>query len=53
MIDVSRTRERSKDKPNEFFIQSAATAEEVGHVANQHRCAWSINVELRPYGETW
>lgn len=53
VIDVPWARERFKDKPNEFFIQPAAIAEEIWHVVNQDRCAWSFNVELRPYGETW
>ena len=30
-----------------------AIAEEIWHVAHQDRCAWSFNVELRPYGEIW
>jgi len=53
VIDVPWTREHFKDKPTEFFIQPLAIAEEVWHVAHQERCAWSFNVELRPYGETW
>lgn len=53
VIDVPWARERFKDKPNEFFIQPTAIAEEIWHVAHQERCAWSFNVELRPFGETW
>ena len=53
VIDVAWTRERFKDKPDDFFIQPAAIAEEIWHVAHQDRCAWSFNVELRPYGESW
>ena len=53
VIDVPWTRERYRDKPNDFFIQPAAIAEEIWHVAHQDRCAWSFNVELRPFGETW
>jgi NAD(P)-dependent dehydrogenase (short-subunit alcohol dehydrogenase family) len=53
VIDVPWTRERFGDKPREFFIQPTAIAEEVWHVAHQDPCAWSFNVELRPYGETW
>jgi NAD(P)-dependent dehydrogenase (short-subunit alcohol dehydrogenase family) len=53
VIDVAWTRERYKDKPNDFFIQPAAIAEEIWHVAHQDRCAWSFNIELRPYGEIW
>ena len=53
VIDVAWARERFKDKPDDFFIQPAAIAEEIWHVAHQERCAWSFNVELRPYGESW
>ncbi len=47
------TRKRWPDAAAEFFITPAAIAEEVWHVAHQERCAWSFNVELRPFGETW
>jgi hypothetical protein len=39
--------------PDEFFIKPAAIAEEAFHLTLQHRSAWSFNIELRPYGETW
>ena len=35
------------------MITPAAIADEVWHVAHQERCAWSFNVELRPFRETW
>jgi NADP-dependent 3-hydroxy acid dehydrogenase YdfG len=53
VIDVPWARERFKDKPNEFFIAPTAIADEAWHVANQPRSAWSFNVEVRPFGETW
>lgn len=53
VIDVPWARERYKEKPDDFFIKPAAIAEELWHVAHQERSAWSFNVELRPYGETW
>jgi len=53
VIDVPWTRERFKDKPNEFFIAPAAIADEAWHIASQPRSAWSFNVEIRPFGETW
>ncbi|TWT15184.1 SDR family NAD(P)-dependent oxidoreductase [Reyranella sp. CPCC 100927] len=53
VIDVPWARERYKDKPDDFFIQPSAIAEEIWHVAHQDRTAWSFNVEVRPYGETW
>jgi NADP-dependent 3-hydroxy acid dehydrogenase YdfG len=53
VIDVAWARERYKDRPDDFFIRPAAIADEVWHVAHQDRSAWSFNVEVRPYGETW
>jgi len=53
VIDLAWTRERFKGKPDEFFIRPKAIAEEIWHVVHQERSAWSFNVELRPFGETW
>jgi NAD(P)-dependent dehydrogenase (short-subunit alcohol dehydrogenase family) len=53
VIDLEWTRKRFADAPNEFFITPAAIAEEIWHVAHQDRCAWSFNVEVRPFRETW
>jgi short-subunit dehydrogenase len=54
VIDLEWTRAMlSKSAGDEFFIQPAAIAEEVWHVAHQERCAWSFNVEIRPFGEAW
>ena len=53
VIDLEWTRRMFPDAPDDFFITPAAIAEEVWHVAHQDRCAWSFNLELRPFGETW
>jgi NAD(P)-dependent dehydrogenase (short-subunit alcohol dehydrogenase family) len=58
VIDLEWTRQMmkqrlGKDAPDDFFITPAAIAEEVWHVTHQDRSAWSFNVELRPFGETW
>ena len=53
VIDLEWTRKRFPDAPNEFFITPTAIAEEIWHVAHQDRCAWSFNVEVRPFRETW
>ncbi len=53
VIDLEWTRKRFPNAPNEFFIAPAAIAEEIWHVAHQDRCAWSFNVEIRPFRETW
>jgi NAD(P)-dependent dehydrogenase (short-subunit alcohol dehydrogenase family) len=53
VIDLEWTRKRWPDAPDSFFIKPAAIADEIWHVAHQDRCAWSFNVEIRPFGETW
>jgi short-subunit dehydrogenase len=53
VIDLAWTRKRWPDAPDAFFIKPAAIAEEIWHVAHQDRSAWSFNVEIRPFGETW
>jgi short-subunit dehydrogenase len=53
VIDLAWTRERFKGRPDEFFIKPQAIAAEVWHIVHQDRSAWSFNVELRPFGETW
>src|SRR5437867_1727540 len=53
VIDLEWTRQMFPNAPDEFFVKPAAIAEEVWHVAHQDRSAWSFNVELRPFRETW
>jgi NAD(P)-dependent dehydrogenase (short-subunit alcohol dehydrogenase family) len=53
VIDVPWTRERFKDRPDDFFIKPAAIADEAWHVTQQDRSAWSFQVEIRPYRESW
>jgi short-subunit dehydrogenase len=53
VIDLAWTRKRWPEAPDGFFIKPAAIAEEIWHVAHQDRSAWSFNVEVRPFGETW
>jgi short-subunit dehydrogenase len=53
VIDLEWTRKRFKDAPDDFFVKPAAIADEIWHVVHQDRSAWSFNVEVRPFGETW
>jgi NAD(P)-dependent dehydrogenase (short-subunit alcohol dehydrogenase family) len=53
VIDLAWTRERFKGKPDDFFIQPSAIADEAWHLAHQPRSAWSFLTELRPFGENW
>ena len=53
-LGAPRTRAMtSKPAGDPFFIQPSAIAEEVWHVAQQERSAWSFNVEIRPFAEAW
>jgi short-subunit dehydrogenase len=53
VIDLAWTRKRNPEAPDSFFIKPAAIADEAWHLASQPRSAWSFNVEIRPYAETW
>ena len=53
VIDVPWTRQAFVGRPDDFFIQPRAIADEVWHLAHQDRSAWSFDVEIRPFGESW
>ena len=54
VIDLEWTRAMSaKPEGDPFFIQPFAIADEIWHVVHQGRSAWSFNVEVRPFQETW
>jgi NAD(P)-dependent dehydrogenase (short-subunit alcohol dehydrogenase family) len=53
VIDLEWTRKRYPNRPDDFFIKPRAIADEIWHVVQQDRSAWSFNVELRPFGESW
>ena len=53
VIDVPWQRARLPDVPDAFYTRPDAIADEVWHLVRQDRSAWSFNVEIRPFGETW
>lgn len=53
VIDVPWQRERLPDAQDDFFIQPAAIADEIFHLAHQPRGAWSFLAEVRPFHEPW
>jgi NAD(P)-dependent dehydrogenase (short-subunit alcohol dehydrogenase family) len=53
VIDVPWTRTMLPNAPDDFFIRPDDIAAEIWHVAHQPKSAWSFNVELRPFKETW
>ncbi|MFK7977949.1 MAG: SDR family NAD(P)-dependent oxidoreductase [Halioglobus sp.] len=52
-IDVPWTRAAMPDAPDTFFAQPADIANECFHIAHQPRSAWTFDVMIRPFGETW
>src|ERR1700751_4512492 len=53
VIDLEWTRKRFADAPDDFLIKPAPIANEIWHVLHLDRSAWSFNVEVRPFRETW
>ena len=53
VIDVPWARQMFKDRPDDFFAQPDAIADTVWNVVHQDRSAWSFEVDLRPFGESW
>jgi NAD(P)-dependent dehydrogenase (short-subunit alcohol dehydrogenase family) len=53
VIDVPWTRQAFASQPDEFFVRPQAIAETAYHVAHQDPSAWTFEVDLRPFGETW
>ena len=53
-INTPRTRPMmGAGKPDEYFAEPFAIADEMFRVAHQHRSTWSFLVDLRPFGEVW
>ena len=54
VIDTADTRaDFAKGKPDDFFIQPARIADTAVMLTRQDRSAWSFEIDLRPFGETW
>ncbi len=53
MVDLPSTRERMPEKPDDFFVGPAETAQIALNLARQPRRAWSFEVEARPSIENW
>ncbi|MDU8912459.1 SDR family NAD(P)-dependent oxidoreductase [Aestuariicoccus sp. MJ-SS9] len=54
VIDTADTRaDFARGKPDEFFMRPDAIAETALMVARQDRSAWTFELDLRPFGETW
>jgi NAD(P)-dependent dehydrogenase (short-subunit alcohol dehydrogenase family) len=53
VVDLPRTREWMKDKPDSFFVKPDDVADTALWLTRQHPSAWSFEVEARPFGESW
>lgn len=53
VIDLEWTRKIRPDEPDEYFIKTSEIAAKIYHLAHQPRSAWSFNVEVKPYRESW
>jgi NADP-dependent 3-hydroxy acid dehydrogenase YdfG len=53
VVDLPRTREMLPDKPDDFFVQPSAVADAVWTLTQQDPSAWSFELDVRPFGESW
>ena len=53
VVDLPRTREMLPDKPDDFFVQPSALAEAVWSLCQQNPSAWTHEIDIRPFGESW
>lgn len=53
MIDLPSTRERMSAKRDEEFIRPEHIADTMLHLAKQPRSAWTFEIDVRPFGESW
>ena len=53
VVDLPRSRKALADKPDEFFVKPAAVADAVWNLCQQHPSAWTFELDIRPFGESW
>ena len=53
VVDIASTMQRMSDKPPEFFLSAVGVADAALALAQQDRQAWTFELDLRPYSETW
>jgi len=53
MVDMSVSRAMRPDAPDSFFARPDDIAESVFFLARQPRSAWTFELDLRPFGESW
>jgi len=53
VVDLPRTREYMKDKPDDFFIAPDAVADAAYQLTVQQQAGWTFELEVRPFKEAW
>lgn len=53
MVDLPRARNYLPEKPDDFFLKPAAVADAVWSLCQQDPSAWTFELDLRPFAETW
>ncbi|SRR5579883_111604 len=53
VVDTPATRKMMPDKPDDFFAQPDEIADVVFGITQQKPSAWTFEMEVRPFGETW
>jgi len=53
VVDTPRTRQMLADKPDDFFMSPDAIADSIYHLTRQDPSAWTFELDLRPFGESW
>ena len=55
VIDMPRSRamDWAKGKPDDFFMQADHIAEAIWYLTTQPESAWTFELDLRPFGESW
>lgn len=53
MVDMPASRAMAPQAPDSFFARPDDIAESVFFLARQPRSAWTFELDLRPFGESW
>jgi len=53
VVDLPRTREWLAGKPDDFFVKPTAVADAVWNLCQQDPSAWTFELDIRPFGESW
>lgn len=53
VVDLPRTRALFGDRADDFFLKPDDIAQNVVHLVNQPRSAWTFEMDVRPHAEKW